>query len=198
MNYAALNTKTRAKNAKNAKQMRENNAESLDQAIASICRFIPDRKLCNFIRLLGQQETGISYYSNLWKCVNSLDKQNRVALRSVIGAEIDISNIIWIYRLKRYHRISGPRVYGYLVPVRYRLSTAATSRLADSVSPAALLEEIVKTPYSADISFQPDCKLTPEQQLSQAITRRYQAAARRHSNSLAPTLAYLYWLKSGL
>jgi len=182
-------------------------------AANSICLYIPDKAQRSYITAMAStadpansvnpagdnHQSRFHYYIAQWKQLARLDKANRTALRSILGAEIDLNNILWMYRLKRYHRIKGDSTYGYLVPIRYKLSKPMTQRMADSETPKALLEEIAQCPYATTIVFThtkaewgSPSHFTPEQQLSQAIDRCYQAAARRYPNTLAPALAYLH------
>ncbi|MCL2404290.1 MAG: V-type ATPase subunit [Defluviitaleaceae bacterium] len=197
MNYAALNAKLRAMSAKTPSPQA---SKVVYLAAINICRYIPDKPLKDFIVEAARFATGdvnIHCYTTQWKRLNRLDKPNRVALRSIQGAEIDLNNILWMYRLKRYHRVTGDGTYGYLVPIRYRLCRETTRRMADCVTPKALLDEVLNSPYATDFNmlikegFDRTSAQTPEQMLANAICRRYQAAARRYPNSLAPALAYL-------
>jgi len=191
MNYAALNAKLSAMRAKP-------NAHTAAQAAACICRYIPGKPQRDYIMAMAQAggNNSLQYYTTQWKRLARLDKPNRMALRSILGAEIDLNNILWIYRLKRYHRITGDGTFGHLIPIRYMLSREATRRMADCTTPKALLDEIASGPYAGDFGFISEQSLekqslTPEQMLAKAITRRYQTAARRHPHTLAPALAYL-------
>jgi len=180
MNYAAINAKVGGMGTR---------ALTKKEAVSSICLYIPDKDLRNYVK--AHMGSGINYYLTRWKVLARLGRANRQALRGILGAEIDLTNIIWMYRLKRYRGIRGDSTYGYLIPIRYRLSRAATQRMAECENTKALLEEISKSPYARDIDFS-DKKATPEQQLISVINKRYKNAARRHPNTLVPVLAYLY------
>ena len=180
--------------------------KSMADAAARICRYISDKAQRDYIAAMAASascEGSLHYYTSLWKSLNRLDKANQGVLRGILGAEIDLTNILWMYRLKRYHRVSGASTYGHLIPIRYRLSHDATRRMADAATPKALLEEVERSPYAAAyalmmaknpsqaVSAGPINRQTPEQALASVIDRRYQMAGRRHPKSLAPTLAYL-------
>jgi len=184
--------------------------QAIIEAANRICLFISGKDLRNYIKAMsGPDERNISYYTTQWKRLARLDRANRQALRCVLGAEIDLTNILWMYRLKRFRRVKGGSTYGYLIPIRYKLSRAATQIMADCETPKALLEEVAKSPYARNIFMEQSQqtklhvpsssqegfakkRLTPEQQLTNAISKRYQMSARRYPDSLAPALAYLY------
>jgi len=186
MNYDAINAKLRA--------LKANPVEDIKNVVLRISMHIHSRPHRNFClaMALGSQD-GINYYTRQWKRLGQLDKASRSAIKPILGAEIDLNNILWLYRLKRYHRVYGAASYGHLIPVRYRLTEAMTQRMADCKSPGDLLAEVGRSPYARDIVFhvskgQP----TPEEQLVLAINKRYQAAARKYANTIVPVLAYIY------
>ena len=206
MNYSAINAKLRAMSARPTK-----NYEAISQAVTSICLYIPSKNLRDYViatALTVTQGGSIHFYMTQWKRLNRLDKPNRTVLRGILGAEIDLINILWMYRLKRYHRITGDATFGYLVPIRYKLSREITRRMAESATAKALLDEVADSPYAKDFGrlktgeytseAWENGRSTPEQMLAEIIGRRYQVAARRYPNSLAPVLAYLYKLRMTL
>ncbi|MCL2528030.1 MAG: V-type ATPase subunit [Defluviitaleaceae bacterium] len=172
-----------------------------EKEAAAICLYLPDKIQKSIVMAMAcRVDDGVGYYTSLWKLLNRLDKPNKGAIKSILGAEIDLTNILWMYRLKRYRRVKGDTTYGYLVPVRYRLSQAATHKMAHSETPKALLDEVAQSPYGGELKTilqslergYSKGQLTPEQQLVMAVERRYIAAACRYPDSLVPCLAYLY------
>jgi len=194
MNYAALNAKICAMGARlTDMQGREPIADA-----ANICRYISGKPQRDFVMAMALAAHGadIHYYATQWKRLNRLDKPNRIAIKGILGAEIDLVNILWMYRLKRYHRVTGNATFGHLIPIRYLLSRETTRHMADCISPAALIDEVENSPYAMDFvniseRFMQAGAPTPEQMLAIAIGKRYQSAARRYPNTLAPALAYL-------
>jgi len=198
MNYAAINAKLKAMNARRPIHWDQ---ETVIKCASNICRYVPGKLHKDYITAMALatiRGRSLHYYTTQWKRLNRLDKFNRIALRCIMGAEIDLYNILWMYRLKRYHRVTGDGTFGYLVPIRYKLSRETTRQMADTATPEALLNIVANGPYSTDFKHLgkgPEILsggLTPEQMLEIAIARRYQSAARRYPNSLAPALAYLY------
>jgi len=191
--------------------------QTIDEAASRILLYIPDKNQRDYLEAAASpREEGIHFYTAQWKRLARLDKQNRMALRGILGAEIDLTNILWMYRLKRYRAIKGDATYGYLIPIRYKLSRAATQCMAECATAKALLDEVANSPYGSDIfplprvpgrqtladgfvsekiipgSYPGKDRLSPEQQIAHAIKKRYQASARRFPDSLASALAYLY------
>jgi len=221
MNYAAVNAKIKAMEARapeikipeiNAPEIKameartpeakglEANGPDISDVAANICRYIQARPCRDYIAAMASPDRDINYYLSQWKRVAKLDKQSKVALKHILGTEIDITNILWMYRLKKYHRVKGNDTYGHLIPIRYRLTQAQTQHMADASNPQTLLEAIAQSPYSTDIDFTgatqlPPKQLSPEQQLFHAINKHYRRAVRRYPGTLATTAAYLYRLR---
>ena len=83
------------------------------------------------------------YIETLWKAKNSLEREDKDAFASWLGTDIDMMNIMWIYRGKKFWDFSNERIYTYILPIRYRLSSEDISRMVQSDDPKAL-EEYVK------------------------------------------------------
>lgn len=76
------------------------------------------------------------YYADVWKTINlRLDKSQRKFVKHHFGTKIDMHNIMWIYRSKKYFNFADEIIFTYLLPVNYRLSEDAVRSmvLADSV-----------------------------------------------------------------
>jgi V/A-type H+-transporting ATPase subunit C len=131
---------------------------------------------------------GINEYLSLWRKTNVLDKTNRPILRSLLGMEIDLHNIVWMYRLKRYYGVYGDGTYGFLIPVRHRLVPEMTKRMADAKDERRLLSVAAEGPYSRVF---PHFE-RPEQLLYQALAAHYKKEAKAHPHSLAPVCGYLF------
>lgn len=63
------------------------------------------------------------YYRSLWKGKDKfMSKEDAGYFSQYVGRNIDMLNILWIYRSKKYFNIDSEIIYTYLIPVRYRLS----------------------------------------------------------------------------
>jgi len=185
MNYSAILAKIGAMKGKKM---------SIDQAASSICLYLSDVCQRKFILAAASIDTDINSYITMWKTLSQMDTTNIRIIRRILGSEIDMTNIIWMYRLKRYRRIKGDATYGYLIPIRSRLSVVATQKMAECETPRHLVDEIENSVYAKKIYF--NKKITPEQQLTAYIAKCYKAAAKQYPNTMAPVLAYLYQRKS--
>lgn len=88
------------------------------------------------------------YFTRFWKekskSFHGID--GKVLDRS-FGYKIDILNMQWIYRSKKYYRLSDAEIYAILIPVRYRLTKQDIERMVEAADAKAFLTAIQHTAY---------------------------------------------------
>jgi hypothetical protein len=176
MDYTAVNAKVRAMTTGDVKR---------------ILPWLPDKPRRELLSLMVPESIhgrGIHEYLPLWRRLHQCDKENRRALLPLIGMEIDLRNIVWMYRLKKYYGVSGVATYGKLIPIRHRLTEGQTRLMAEAGDPRQLLSVVSQGPYAG---FFPSFN-KPEKYLCLGLEARYKRQARLHPRSLAPVCAYLY------
>ena len=89
------------------------------------------------------------YYKYAWeftsKSLKGIDKE---IITKFLGSEIDVCNIMWIVRCKRYYNIPKELIYSFMIPVSYRLKKERIIAMAESRTEDILYDEIAKTPYA--------------------------------------------------
>lgn len=89
------------------------------------------------------------YYQYAWnftsKYLTGTDKKN---VKRFLGNEIDIQNILWLIRSRKYYKFDKSIVKSKLIPVCYRLKKDKLSAMADVSGTEALYAEIASTPYA--------------------------------------------------
>lgn len=55
------------------------------------------------------------YYINLTESIKSLSKKDRDEFKEIFGVKIDLLNIIWIYRAKKYYDISPEEIFNFTI-----------------------------------------------------------------------------------
>ena len=73
------------------------------------------------------------YFSMMWKeRKGNWDKKDKEMLTKELGAKIDLLNLQWIYRSKKYYHMTPADIYALLIPVHYRLSRREISALVEA------------------------------------------------------------------
>ncbi|MCL2740806.1 MAG: V-type ATPase subunit [Oscillospiraceae bacterium] len=135
-------------------------------------------------------EAGLDVWHSmtLWKSVGKAPKESRDALAPVVGAEIDMQNIIWLYRLKASFPSAPKGYYSSLVPLGRRLRSGALVAMAETRTLRELREAVAESPYGGlltDFDRLDRCLLT-------AMGGIYRDASVGHRGSAAPTVRYLF------
>ena len=183
MMYCAVNAKIKAMRASGKRDSK------------ALLHYIYDRPQKNFLKILatglnsGRLDT--AYYLQLWRGLNMLDKSSRDALRRVIGAEIDLQNILWMYRLKRFYGVVGDATFAYLIPVGGRLPGEVFVRMANCKDVTALAAEVLQSPYGGVFNNFTDTNRA-EEKLFKAVKKLYQREICKNSNSIAAVCLFLY------
>jgi vacuolar-type H+-ATPase subunit C/Vma6 len=137
-----------------------------------------------------ENQQDLFYYMNLWKRQKQyLDAANRTLMEKIKGIEVDMRNIMWIYRLRKFYRMNDARIFAFLIPICYKLDRAGLMRMAQSKTLAQLADEIARSPYGAAFS---DLENLEKSYFAE-MARVYRQTALLHPKSLAPLVSYLFF-----
>lgn len=89
------------------------------------------------------------FFKKLWKLSPKLIKSKELdSILSYYGSKIDMLNIQWIYRSKKYYDMTSADIYALLIPTSYKLKKQDTMRLVEAAS-IDEFEAVLKTTYYA-------------------------------------------------
>lgn len=89
------------------------------------------------------------YYASMWR-----EKEKNMSAEDVrtfseyLGSHIDMLNILWIYRSKKYFTVDNEMIYTYLIPVRYKLKKEDIRILTDADNAEQIEAYLADTPYA--------------------------------------------------
>lgn len=90
------------------------------------------------------------YLETLWKASRALPKEDAEAFGLWMGTDLDMLNVMWIYRAKRFWGFSNQMIYTTMIPIRRRLSPADIENMVNSADTDAMRAYVAaKTPYGA-------------------------------------------------
>jgi V/A-type H+-transporting ATPase subunit C len=87
------------------------------------------------------------YYEALLAAIRALSKRDQAIALRLIGIEIDLQNISWIVRLKRYYDLPLEDVLNTLIPGGYSLKRPLIDDLYRAQNVTAVLQDFVKGQY---------------------------------------------------
>lgn len=133
----------------------------------------------------------VYYFTKSWRLKDTvLSKNNRKAFTHRMGTEIDLLNIMWIYRSKKTYDMNSAQIFTYLIPVSYKLSPAQLSRLVQAATIDEFLNNLNSTRYRKLIEFLKDG--TIEYEVNRIINKIYQTNITRYPASMTPVNYYLF------
>ena len=127
---------------------------------------------------------------------NSRDKYLKGIDHKVIteayGYKIDLLNLQWIYRSKKYYNLKPAQIYSMLIPVNYKLSKAQIKQLVNVDNINAMSEMLKSTYYGKTYN---DSELNDnsyETMYETYLNKIYSLSFRNNPYSLACVNTYLH------
>jgi len=134
----------------------------------------------------------LSYYSSIWKMKKRFFSGKEEAIISELyGRLIDLSNISWIYRAKKYYSMKTPHIYPLLIPINYRLNVEDIKALAQVEDMSHYHEALQATQYKRFFTNQKR-NLSFDDAKDAILKEIYQTRRREHPYSYAIIYTYLY------
>lgn len=137
------------------------------------------------------------YYTSVWKSRKKVLKKKELELFTRdYGSQIDLLNIQWIYRAKKYYHMAAADIYSLLIPIHYRLSKDTAKQMVEASSPEEMLHLIQTTTYGKHYDF--NQSLTIEQMYFEYLYHLYAMDVRKDPYSIAAINTYLYLKRTEL
>ena len=134
------------------------------------------------------------YFINVWNMKNRLDRVNKQITTKILGTEIDLRNIIWIYRLKKYYEFDESRIYAHLIPINYRIETHELKKMVESKNLHDLTSCIISCKYK-DIFIDVIHDINGariEYAFFHKMSKIFRTLETQYTNSIALTVGYIY------
>lgn len=131
------------------------------------------------------------YFSMIWKKKDKLLKGKDLDLLTrSLGSKIDLLNMMWIYRAKKYYQLSEASTYALLIPINYRLHDSDIRTMVTAADEQELKEAIRRTYYGKRFLELDGEKL--ESIYNQLIRRIYGEEKRSNPYSMAVITGYIF------
>lgn len=131
------------------------------------------------------------YFSMIWKQNSKQTKgKTKSLLARSLGSQIDLLNMMWIYRAKKYYQMSEASTYTLLIPVTYKLHDSDIRAMVAAADERALEEAIQKTYYGKRFMKLDSREL--ETVYDRFLRKVYTEEKRQNPYSLAAITGYLY------
>ena len=141
-----------------------------------------------------EMQLDLLYFKNIWKVKDKyIPKSEQDILTQCFGSKLDLLNIQWVYRSKKYYQMDAASIYPFLIPNHYKLKKAQLQKLVQ----ASAMDEffsILKTTYYgslpfSDVNEQPDL----EALYKKVLYRIHSVTVKKDPYSIASLNSYLYF-----
>lgn len=131
------------------------------------------------------------YFSTMWKKRKKILKKKELELYTRdCGSKIDLLNVQWIYRAKKYYNMNPADIYSLLVPIHYKISTDLIKEIVEAPGLDELEAALNKTSYARHYDF--NQQLTIEQMYTECLYHLYKMDRRQNPYSIAAINTYLF------
>lgn len=130
-------------------------------------------------------------FSTLWKKRRKVLKAKELEIFTRdCGSQIDLLNMQWIYRAKKYYHMSTPNIYSLLIPINYKIKTDLLRELVEAPSISEFVSIAQKTSYAQKYHFNEGYTL--ERMYTECLYHLHMADRRSNPNSIAMVNTYLF------
>lgn len=133
----------------------------------------------------------LHYYTALWKEKKKvLSKKELEIFTRETGTKIDLLNLQWIYRSKKYYTIHPADIYALLIPIHYHIKQDTLKTMAETASLDEFIAEIKKSYYGRRYHLELGSSI--EHLYSECLYHLYMSDQRREPYSIATMNTYLF------
>lgn len=131
------------------------------------------------------------YFSAIWKEKKKVLKKNDLEVFTRdSGSKIDLLNLQWIYRAKKYYHMKPADIYSMIIPIHYHLKPELLKELVEADSPEEFLAGIRRTYYVRKYDL--DDTHTIETLYKDCLNHLYMTERRRSPYSISAVNTYLF------
>ncbi|QCX33039.1 V-type ATPase subunit [Caloramator sp. E03] len=132
-----------------------------------------------------------AFFSVLEGSVKKLDKQDQKAFFELYGSYIDMLNLQWIYRGKKYYNLLPEELFNYTINRGYRFNYLKIKEFCYSKNIEDFISKVKKTPYSFMFKEDESQEIFMERRINRYMYFRTKFAKRRFKQDLSVVLAYM-------
>lgn len=132
------------------------------------------------------------FFTTIWKGKDKyLTGKDLDVITSIYGTTIDLLNLQWIYRVKKYYNVSNADIYTLIIPINYKLKKSQLKAFAEADSIASLADMLRTTYYSSYASYGNEISLESLYKL--ILDKLHKSNVRYNPYSLAAVDNFLYF-----
>ena len=134
------------------------------------------------------------YFKSIWKIKDKyLSKEERKILVQCFGTRMDMLNLEWIRRSKKFYKLSPGEIYAMLIPIQLHLKKGEISKMAGAETLDQLYELIRAGWYGRLELIRQSKEPDLDHLIYEIVDRIYQITRRKDPYSIATLNSYLYF-----
>lgn len=131
------------------------------------------------------------HFTDVWNQVSKMtNTTERKVLTETYGSLMDLLNIQWIYRSKRYYEVSTADIYALIIPIHYKLQKRTFTAMVEAETADEVLTLLQTTYYARH--FKKADSLSLERMYHNILTELYEQSVRKYPYSVVCISSYLY------
>ncbi|WP_312426463.1 V0D/AC39 family V-type ATPase subunit [Lacrimispora sp.] len=134
------------------------------------------------------------YFKTIWKVMGKyLTRKEQDLLKRCFGSKLDLLNIQWIYRSKKYYHLQPADIYTLLIPYNYHLNKEQISKLAETATLEEFYSVLKNTFYGRKSDLEAADMPDLEHITLEVLDKIYSSSSRQNPYSIAILNSYLYF-----
>ena len=131
------------------------------------------------------------YFTTMWKGRKKVLKKKELEIFTRdCGSKINLLNIQWIYRAKKYFSLAPADIYALLIPIHYKLRTELVQEMVEAETLEDFDKAVAKTAYARHSHFSDE--YTIEKMYGDCLYHLYLTDRRSNPYSIACINTYLF------
>ena len=131
------------------------------------------------------------YMKRMWNEFSKVMKHRDLkVIREIYGSEIELLNLDWIYRAKKYYHMTPADIYAFIIPVHFKLHKDLFKRIVEAAD-IEEMESLLKKCYYAKFKDEIDTS-SIETICRELLEKIHKTASRKYPYSIICIETYLY------
>lgn len=134
------------------------------------------------------------YFKTIWRVKGKyLSRTEQKLLTRCFGSKLDLLNIQWIYRSKKYYHLEPADIYSLLIPMNYHLNKDQITKMAETGSMEEFYSVLKGTYYGKLDGPEANDQPNLEHLAENVLDKIYQSTSQQNPYSIATLNSYLYF-----
>jgi V/A-type H+-transporting ATPase subunit C len=134
------------------------------------------------------------YFKTIWKVMGKhLKKEEKALLSQCFGSKLDLLNIQWIYRSKKYYNLQSADIYSLLIPTNYHLNKEQITKMAEAGTMEEFYAALKTTFYGRKADIETFDVPDLERLTTEVLDKIYRSTSQQNPYSIATLNSYLYF-----